>query len=279
MGFVGAKSGAGVYQRIICWIPPHDLYVEPFAGTAAIWRNKRAAGRSILIDRDPGALDRIGGGDLTDVIGGDDVEMICGDGIDFLRRFRPPASQRAFVYADPPYLRETRRDPDRDYYRHEWTREDHERFLDVVDELEYPVLVSGYWSDLYGERLQAWHTDRFQATTRGGVAEEWLWANYPRPERLHDYRWIGADFGQRWKIHKRQRNWLRALQQMPPLERRAMLSAIGDYFSDEWGDGRSTLDAGGGGRGLDPSDGNGDDGHVRGPDSGRNGNGREVRCE
>ena len=35
-GFVGAKGGAGVYQRIICWLPPHGCYIEPFAGTAAL---------------------------------------------------------------------------------------------------------------------------------------------------------------------------------------------------------------------------------------------------
>lgn len=35
MSVVGSKNGNGVWQRIVCWVPPHDLYVEPFAGSAA----------------------------------------------------------------------------------------------------------------------------------------------------------------------------------------------------------------------------------------------------
>lgn len=228
MGFVGAKSGAGVYQRIICWIPPHDLYVEPFAGTAAVFRHKRPARRSILIDSDSGALDGIGEGVL-----GARADLICGDGTDYLRRMSPTAETAVFVYADPPYVRATRRDPGRDYYRQEWSDADHERFLDVAVGFPGPLLISGYFSQLYADRLHGWHTEHFQVSTRGGTAEEWLWANYPRPARLHDYRYIGSTFTQRWKIHKRQRNWVRNLAAMPELERRAMLSAIASKFSDE----------------------------------------------
>lgn len=32
--YPGGKSGAGVYQTIINQMPPHQLYVEPFAGGA-----------------------------------------------------------------------------------------------------------------------------------------------------------------------------------------------------------------------------------------------------
>jgi len=55
VGVVGPKGGAGVFQRVISWIPPHRIYCEPFAGEAAVFRNKRPARRSILIDVNPGA--------------------------------------------------------------------------------------------------------------------------------------------------------------------------------------------------------------------------------
>jgi len=228
MSFVGSKGGEGVYQRIISWIPPHDVYIEPFAGLAAVWRHKRPARRSILIDLDPGALDQIGedAGELGV------VETIVGDGVEYLRRMRPNG-ERVFVYCDPPYLRSARRDGERDYYRHDWTLDDHQAFLDLVVELPCSVLVSGYWSKLYAARLAGWSTDHFPTGTRGGPAEEWLWANYPRPDELHDYRYLGATWPERWRIRKRQRNWMRALSRMPALERRAMLAAIVEGYGED----------------------------------------------
>jgi len=237
MGFVGAKGGAGVYQRIISWMPPHDVYIEPFAGTAAVWRRKRPAKRSFLIDSDPGAIDRLG--DASSYPG---VTLQVRDGIGFLcqlwaetRTPRPSGpSQTALVYCDPPYMRECRADPTRDYYPEEWTVEKHGQFLEVVAELPCLVLISGYWSELYAEKLAGWSTDHFTTTTRGRApAEEWLWANYPRPDELHDYRYIGQNFSDRWRIHQRQRRWCGMLSEMPPLERRAMLAAIADGFGED----------------------------------------------
>lgn len=64
------------------------------------------------VDRDPGALDALGDcGSAT---------LICGCGVDFLRRL-DPRGRRVLVYCDPPYPRSTRKDPNRDYYQHEWT--------------------------------------------------------------------------------------------------------------------------------------------------------------
>ena len=230
MGVVGSKGGAGVYQCVISWLPPHHVYCEPFAGEAAVFRHKRWARRSILIDVDPGALDAIG--EATRWPG---VETIVGDGIEWLRRFRAPADTDICVYCDPPYLRETRRDPKREYYTHDWTVADHERFLDVVTarSLSFPMLISGYWSELYADRLAGWATDHFQASTRGGVAEEWLWANYARPTELHDYRYVGGDYRERERIQKHHRRRCRILHSMPEVERRAFLAALANEFRDE----------------------------------------------
>lgn len=228
--FVGAKGGAGTYQRIISWIPPHDVFVEPFAGTAAITRHKRPAARTVLIDRDPGAIDGIGGAARWP-----GVELIVGDGVEYLRRARFPEGARVVVYCDPPYLRETRRDGDRDYYAHDWSDADHAYFLDMLvgADPSWAILVSGYPSPRYDGRLAGWCKDTWQAMTRGGPAQECLWANFARPERLHDYRHIGTDFDDRWRIHKRQRSWCRMLSRMPALERRAMLAAIAERFAGD----------------------------------------------
>src|SRR5947207_1208917 len=57
--FVGSKGGAGVAEQIISQMPPHTVYIEPFVGTGAVLRKKRAAPVSIAIDRDPVAIHRL----------------------------------------------------------------------------------------------------------------------------------------------------------------------------------------------------------------------------
>lgn len=233
MGFVGAKNGAGVYQRIISMIPPHGVYIEPFAGTSAILRHKRPASRSVALDCDPGTIAALDGARSRIP----NLELIVGDGLEYLRRLPmgDVAISDVFVYADPPYVRSTRRDPDRDYYGREWTDDDHRKFLAVAVDLPCRVLISGYQSPLYSSVLDpaGWHSTSFVATTHAGPAEEWLWANYPLPpDRLHDYRYIGDDYAERWRIKKRQRSWLKMLRAMPALERRAMLAAVIDANGD-----------------------------------------------
>jgi hypothetical protein len=53
MGYPGGKSGSGVFQALINWMPPHSLYVEPFLGGGAVMRFKRPAELNIGIDLDP----------------------------------------------------------------------------------------------------------------------------------------------------------------------------------------------------------------------------------
>lgn len=233
MTFVGGKNGAGTYQRIINLIPPHRVYIEPFVGTGAILRHKRPAGRSVAIDLDPGAIDALADGPACRL---PQLELIVGDGVEYLRHSQLCSSPDTFVYADPPYVRSSRRDPGRDYYDHEWTDADHERFCKILKPLTCRTMVSGYSAEPYASQLVAprWWATTYTATTRGGPATETLWTNYRTPPHfLHDYRYLGETYPDRWRIHKRQRSWLRMLAAMPPLERRAMLAAVVDANSDD----------------------------------------------
>ena len=115
--YPGGKNADGTYQRIINQIPPHVLYVEPFAGSAAICRNKRPAERSVLIDLDPGAL-----AVLAEVVPRGTVLLKTG-GIAWLEEVGPELPADAFVYCDPPYLPSTR--SKRRIYRWELTEAVH----------------------------------------------------------------------------------------------------------------------------------------------------------
>ena len=57
MTYPGGKNGAGIYERIINHMPPHETYIEDLLGSGAVLRNKRPAKRNVGIDRSVEALD------------------------------------------------------------------------------------------------------------------------------------------------------------------------------------------------------------------------------
>jgi DNA adenine methylase len=149
------------------------------------------------------------------------------DGIEFLCSY--PFTGSELVYCDPPYLASTRSGGR--LYLHEMTDTQHSALLAVLCSLPCMVMLSGYWSALYARALRRWNRVSFQAMTRGGVATEWLWFNFPRPVALHDYRYLGENFRERERIKRKKARWTARLGRMPALERQALLGAI----SEAWG--------------------------------------------
>ena len=262
MPYPGGKNGAGVYQRIICMMPPHEVYIEPFLGGGAIARLKRPAPLNIAMDLHAPAVeafrlelassnlatsaDATRSGDARSPIArlGERCRRAPsskamlpaaapvwvvrpGCGLDFLERLTPDlASLSTLVYCDPPYMRETRSSGR--LYDHEMSDVDHQRLLRWAIATPCRVMISGYWSKLYGSTLRKWRCSRFWAQTRGGMAEECIWANFPEPEELHDYRYLGNGFRERERINRKKRRWIAKLEKMPLLEKRCLLAAIAE---------------------------------------------------
>ncbi len=217
--YTGGKGAPGIYQTIINQMPPHRVYIEAFLGAGSMLRHKRPAESTIGIERDEHVLR---GWWTGDEIPG--LELVLGDAIRWLKARRWRGDE--LVYADPPYLMSTRRTQD-GYYRHELSAGDHRRLLRVLKALPVPVLLSGYWSELYTCELQGWRSISFQAwTRRGQPATEWLWMNFPEPQALHDYQHLGRTFREREKLTRQRRRWRARLARMTPLQRGALLWAI-----------------------------------------------------
>ena len=234
MSYPGSKSGAGVYQKIVNLMPPHDMYIEPFLGGGAVLRLKRPARLNIGIDLDRTVIDEwpaaaIAGFDdgAADIALNDDgrgyYQFKQGDGIQFLQTY--PFTGRELIYCDPPYMHETRSRTD--YYRHEMTDAQHQTLLETLTTLPCMVMLSGYWTARYAEALNSWNSIQFETTTRSGsIATEWLWFNFPEPVALHDYRYLGVNFRERERIKRKKDRWVNRLQTMPTLERQALLAAM-----------------------------------------------------
>jgi site-specific DNA-adenine methylase len=220
IAYPGGKSGAGVYQTIINQMPPHEVYIEPFAGGAAIARLKRPAARTILVEKSPATIAR-----LAEAAASPGVTVLEQDALEFLAAYQ--WTGRELVYADPPYVRSARRSA-ADLYDFELTDADHVRLLTILRRVPCPVLISGYASALYADMLADWRLIQFQAPTRGGVATECLWMNFPEPVALHDTRYLGDDFRERERIKRKVRRWRAKFRALEPREQQAVLSGLMD---------------------------------------------------
>jgi len=151
-------------------------------------------------------------------------EWLNVDAVEWLKTWSPPAS--TLVYCDPPYLMETR-SSQRRMYRYELSDDRHWELLDVLVKLPALVMISGYESQLYSDRLSSWRVMQYRTMTRGGrMADECLWCNFPEPVELHDYRYLGRDFRERERIRRKQARWVARLSAMTVLERRSVESAL-----------------------------------------------------
>ncbi|WP_329959647.1 DNA adenine methylase [Proteus mirabilis] len=84
-------------------------------------------------------------------------------------------------YLDPPYVLETRVAGNR-YYNYEMTNEQHSELLQTVNSVSGKVIISGYDSDLYNNKLTGWRKvtkeARISAGRGTGIRTECLWMNY-----------------------------------------------------------------------------------------------------
>src|SRR4051812_26925431 len=99
-------------------MPPHETYVELFAGSGVVLREKPKALESFAVDLNPEPLAMI----RAAVPEANCIEQSA---FDFLSNFDYGARGRVLIYADPPYLLSTR--TSRHRYRHEFTERDHVR--------------------------------------------------------------------------------------------------------------------------------------------------------
>lgn len=86
-------------------------------------------------------------------------------------------SPETLHYVDPPYVFSTRSDLSKDY-SHELTDVDHALLLDRLCSLRGTVVLSGYASDLYDDRLKHWRRVERPALADGAKKRtEVLWLN------------------------------------------------------------------------------------------------------
>lgn len=101
------------------------------------------------------------------------VQIESRPAIELIKRFN---KSDVCMYIDPPYILSTRT---RKQYSYEMSDEDHLELLDVICQSKAKILISGYDSELYNNKLKDWDRLEFAATAEKGLKRtEVLWLNY-----------------------------------------------------------------------------------------------------
>lgn len=105
------------------------------------------------------------------------------DAIQLIKDYNAPD---CLIYADPPYLEETRGGR---MYRHEMMkREEHEKLLEVLINHKGAVILSGYDNQFYNDVLKGWEKQTMTGNADSGAKRiETIWMNFNRQERMLDF--------------------------------------------------------------------------------------------
>lgn len=99
------------------------------------------------------------------------AQIECRPAIEVIKKYNRPG---VLIYADPPYLINTR---NRKQYKHEMTeQQEHIDLLNVLNQHQGSVILSGYNNELYNEMLSDWEKDSIQSNAQGGLHRiETIW--------------------------------------------------------------------------------------------------------
>ncbi len=128
--YLGSKATAGLCQPIIGMMPPHTVFIETHLGSGAIMKRKPPALHNIGIDLEARAI--------ADFTCDYPVELIHGCCHEFLRTYEFDGTELAFC--DPPYVRSSRKAPERYRYRYDYEDQGHVELLGILNWTSLAIL-------------------------------------------------------------------------------------------------------------------------------------------
>lgn len=235
--YPGGKGGDGVYQTIIRHIPPHDVFLSGFLGNCAVMRHKLPANVNIGVDVDPKVI-QAWAEKRSELFQSDSVfsaavqlDLFHLDFFEFYSKFFQAWNYPdCFLFLDPPYLKDTRRDSVSDLYAHEFTESQHRQLLSIALSVRSRVMICCYDNPLYADLLSSWTKVDYTGRTRHGSVTETIYMNYKLTGQLHDYRYCGKDYIDRQRISRKVNRHVEKLKRLPDAERNAILNALAENF-------------------------------------------------
>lgn len=219
--YPGAKTNSGLIPFMINNIPAHKRYFELFCGTAELYIRKEAAEISILADIDSKVI----GEHLKKHLPAD-TRLYNMPFENIVHAYRNTFTRNDFMYLDPPYPGIARRSG-RSYYEHEMLSiGEHTEFLELCKTIDANIMISTSPNHLYGRILSDWRVKNFETMGHRGRYTETIYMNYPEPEILHQYNYLGNDFIDRQRIKRKVDRMEAKIKHLPVHERMAILQNI-----------------------------------------------------
>lgn len=214
--YYGGKNH--LYQAIINLIPRHRLFVEAFAGSAAVSRHlARGDAEAWVIEKDSEQALKL----RLELAG---HRVIAGDAMDELERYASSWGPDVVIFADPPYPLEDRRDQ-RHRYKCEFER--HEQLAKLLRATRARVLVCGHPWGSYPRLYEGWRRHEFRVVLRSGrPGVECIWTNFDDPYPLHDYRYWGENKRVRQDMRRQVERQLGKFNRMERHARAAVLRRL-----------------------------------------------------
>lgn len=115
---------------------------------------------------------------------GDTTHLVQIEHMDALKLIERYNNPDVLMYLDPPYVRSARKSGA--LYNHEMDDEGQILLLDTIEKSRAKIVISGYESELYNQRLAGWYKDSTQSqTTSAKMATETIWMNYEPPTQQY----------------------------------------------------------------------------------------------
>ena len=212
----GNKDIPGLFQFIINRIPKHFILLEPFAGSAAISNILNSPVPTFLNDCDQAVTDQLNCNNSPW------IKVLNFDALFFLSLFIPGTTD-IFAYCDPPYLKSTR-SSSRDLYNFEMTLLQHRQFLSLIRTAKFNCMISHYKCDLYDSILYDWNQESTTVRYHNKTTQETIYYNYPSPDILQSYSYVGDNSWDRQRIKRKISRWTSKLNSLPTLEKNSIIN-------------------------------------------------------
>lgn len=234
MRYTGNKNIAGVREQIKSLVQPYDLFVELFAGSAAVSHFLSAPPDKLwLNDLWPGAVEHF-------VYTGHGYKLTHLDAIDILKQFSSTDDQlqqfsstgyQIIIFHDPPYEHSTRPNGT-NLYQNEPDYDWHVEYLECIQKaLHLQHIIIHPVCDLYNEKLKDWNYREVKIRYNRKTSIERIWFNFPEPVELIDYTSWGKNRTDRQRIKRQVNNFTKKLDLMPPVQRNYVLKLINERYN------------------------------------------------
>lgn len=218
--FIGNKNIPGVLEFLINRLPAANRYFSLFYGSGGIENSVYTSEIDWLASEANIANHKFASGRSRIVA--NDYKVLLGEIV-----YAPDD----FIFADPPYLHETRRNGRLYYGEHEWDEKDHDEFLRRIVLHPAKVMITHppcqKYEGMLGVYKDQWQWEDFSYQGHQGKVNDRVWMNYdPKAVELHTYACLGSNFVERQAIKRQRKNIIRKFGKLDPHVRWALIDAL-----------------------------------------------------